>query len=174
MTSKTTKDSTSTRPTAGRPRMPKDYGMPASKTGLLDWSHLEARLSAARVYWVATSGPGGRPHVRPLDGLFVDGVLYVGGSPETRWARDLIANPHVAVHLDDGSDAVILEGEAELLHGVSPELARRLAAASNEKYPEYGMTEASYAGPGPFAIVPKVAFGWKNFPKDLTKFSFDD
>ena len=72
--------------------------------------------------------------MRPLDGLYVDGVLYVGGSPETRWPRP--ANPHVAVHLDDGSDAVILEGEAELLHGVSPELARRLAAASNEKYPE--------------------------------------
>ena len=56
------------------------------------------------VYWIATSGPGGVPRVSALDGLSVDGVLYVGGSPETRWARDLETNPLVAVHLDGGTD----------------------------------------------------------------------
>ena len=161
-------------PSADRPHIPAEYGIPASSKGLLDWAHAEERLRAAMVYWIATSGPDGTPHVRPLDGLWHAGVLYVGGSPETRWARDLEANPRVAVHLDGGTDVVILEGEAELLeHGVGPELAVTLAELSNAKYPLYGMTPESYAGPGPFAIRPAVGFGWTHFPKDVTRFRFD-
>lgn len=160
-------------PLAERPRMPAGYGVPTTTTGLLAWSHVERRLAEATVYWLATSGPGGRPRVRPVDGLYLDGTLYVGGSPETRWARDLEANSQVAIHLDDGSDVVILEGTAELLEtGVGPELAVRLAALSNEKYPQYGVTPADYAGPGPYAIRPSVVFGWTSFPKDVTRFRF--
>ena len=48
-----------------------------------------------------------------------------------------------------------------------------LADLSNAKYPLYGMTPESYAGPGPFAIRPAVAFGWTDFPKDVTRFRFD-
>jgi Pyridoxamine 5'-phosphate oxidase len=160
-------------PTADRPRIPAEYGVPAGTKGLLDWGHAEERLRAATVYWIATSGPDETPRVRPVDGLWHDGVLYIGGSPETRWARDLQANPRVAVHLDGGTDVVILEGEAELLEkGVGPELAKTLADLSNAKYPQYGMTPEMYAGPGPFAIRPTVGFGWTDFPKDVTRFHF--
>ena len=72
---------TATTPTADRPLIPKEYGIPATTTGLLEWTHLDERLAKATVYWLATSGPGGVPRVRPLDGLWHDGVLYVGGSP---------------------------------------------------------------------------------------------
>lgn len=131
-------------------------------------------MRAATVYWVATSGPGGIPRVRPVDGLWHAGVLYIGGSPETRWSRDLESNPQVAVHLDGGSDVVILEGTAEILeHGVAPELAVTLAALSNAKYPQYGMTPEMYTRPGPIAIRPGLGFGWTDFPKDVTRFRFD-
>lgn len=168
----TSRTSATPSPVADRPRLPREYGVPASKDGLLDWPSVAERLARSRVYWVATSGPGGRPRVRPVDGLVVDGVLYVGGSPQTRWVRDLEANPQVSVHLDDGSDVVILEGEATRLHPVEPEMAKRLAAASNEKYPEYGMTEEAYRGLGPFAIRPRIALAWRSFPKDVTRFRF--
>ena len=80
----------------------------------------------------------------------MDGVLYVGGSPETRWVRDIADNPQVSVHLDGGSDVAILEGEAEILeHGVPRPVAEQLAAMAEAKYPQYGMTADSYAGPGP-------------------------
>lgn len=161
-------------PTADRPRIPAEYRIPRSTKGLLDWAHVDERLRAATVYWIATSGPGGTPRVRPLDGLWHEGALYVGGSPETRWARDIQANPRVSVHLDGGLDVVILEGEAELLeHGVEPELAVTLAELSNAKYPQYGMTPEMYTGPGPFAFRPRVAFAWTSFPKDVTRFRFD-
>lgn len=80
----------------------------------------------------------------------------------------------MAVHLDDGSDAVILEGKAELLeHGVDADLAVTLATLSNAKYPQYGMTPEMYRGPGPFAIRARLAFGWTSFPRDVTRFRFD-
>jgi Pyridoxamine 5'-phosphate oxidase len=162
-------------PHADRPRMPKEYGVPKSPKGLLPWSHVEERLAEATVYWVSTSGPGGKARVRPVDGIYVDGVLYVGGSPETRWVRDIAANPQVAVHLDGGMDAVILEGDAKMLEaGVAPDLAERLAAESNRKYPQYGMTAENYRGPGPYAIRPRFALAWTAFPKDVTRFRFDE
>ena len=160
-------------PIADRPRMPRGYGVPKSTKGLLGWAVVERRLQEARVYWVATGGPDGQPRVRPLDGLYVDGALYVGGSPETRWVRDLEGNPKVSVHLDGGYDVAILEGTAQVLNGVPVETARRLAAASTEKYPQYGMTEASYAGPGPIEIRFLRGFAWQDFPKDVTRFRFE-
>jgi hypothetical protein len=162
-------------PIADRPIIPRDYGIPRSTDGLLAWDHVDERLAAATVYWLATSGPGGVPRVRPLDGLWHAGVLYVGGSPATRWARDLATNSHVAVHLDDGSDVVILEGEAELLEdGVDHDTATTLTAMSNAKYPQYGMTIDMYEqGPGPYAIRPRRAFGWTSFPADVTRYRWD-
>jgi nitroimidazol reductase NimA-like FMN-containing flavoprotein (pyridoxamine 5'-phosphate oxidase superfamily) len=147
--------------------------MPKTAKGLMAWDRVEARLVEAKVYWLATSGPGGRPRIRPVDGLWVDLALYVGGSPETRWIRDLEANPQVSVHLDGGYDVVILEGEAEhLVDGVDHDLAVRLAAASNAKYPEYGMKASDYEEPGVRVIRPLVAFAWASFPKDVTRFRF--
>lgn len=169
----TTTVSATLQPIAERPRIPADYGMPKTTDGLLAWADVEVRLRDTRVVWLATAGPDGRPRVRPVDALFVDGRLYVGGSPETRWARDLEANPEVSAHLD-GDDVVIVEGVATVLeHGVGPELAEKLASESKRKFPEYGMTAESYrAGPGPFEIRPRAVFAWKAFPKDLTKFRF--
>lgn len=163
-------------PVADRPIFPRDYGIPETDAGLLDWSHLDTRLGGATVYWIATASADAIPHVRPVDGLWLEGRLYVGGSPETRWVRDLLENPRAAVHLDDGWDAAILECAVRpLAEGMDRPLAERLAAASNAKYPQYGMTAASYLGTGAggFVLVPVRAFGWTAFPTDVTRFRFD-
>ena len=134
------------------PEMPAEYGI-GKATDHVDWSHVEERLNADRVYWIATVSASGRPRVRPVDGMYLDGVLYVGGALETQWVRELAANPQVSIHLDGGDDVVIVDGEAEILNGVDAELAAKLAAVSNAKFPEYGMTADSYGGPGPIAIT---------------------
>jgi nitroimidazol reductase NimA-like FMN-containing flavoprotein (pyridoxamine 5'-phosphate oxidase superfamily) len=157
-------------PRVDRPDIPAEYGL-ANATGHVEWAHIEERLDAARVYWIVTVGPTGRPRVRPVDGMYIDGVIYVGGSPGTRWIQELAANPQVAIHLD-GPDVVIVDGGAEVLEANSDEFAERLAAASRAKYPEYGMTPASFKGPGPVAITPRKVIAWTDFMRDPTRFTF--
>jgi hypothetical protein len=95
-------------------------------------------MRAASNYWLATVGPDGRPHARPVDGVWVDGALCVGGLPETRWVRNLMANPLVSVNLSSEAEAIILEGIAELVTEAShPLAAPSMAAASKAKSPQY-------------------------------------
>jgi nitroimidazol reductase NimA-like FMN-containing flavoprotein (pyridoxamine 5'-phosphate oxidase superfamily) len=166
-------DTTTDRPPiVDRPAIPAEYGVKRAKD-FVDWSHVERRLREARVYWVATAGTGRQPHVRPVDGLYHDGVVYVGGSLETRWIRDLIENHLVTVHLDGTDDVVIVEGEAEILDGVSEKLAQQLAEASNAKF-GYGMTTDSFrTGPGPVAIRPRKVLAWTEFMSNPTRFRFE-
>lgn len=159
-------------PSIDRPEIPAEYGT-SKATRHVDWGHVEDRLTRDRVYWIATVGPGGRPRVRPIDGLYLDRVIYVGGSPETRWVRELATNPHASVHLDDVDDVVIVEGDAELLRAVSDELAERLAGASNAKFPEYGMTAEFYKTNGAIAIRLRKVISWTDISKDPTRFRFD-
>ena len=158
-------------PRIDRPEIPAEYGT-SKATEHVDWGHVEDRLTADRVYWVATVGPDGRPRVRPIDGLYVDGVIYVGGSHATRWVREVKANAHVSVHLDGLDEVVIVEGDAEVLTGVEDELAGRLAAASNAKFPEYRMTAAFYRSNGAIAIRPRKVIAWTDISKDPTRFRF--
>ena len=159
-------------PRIDRPEIPSDYGVDKA-TGHVDWSHVEERLNADRVYWIATVGPTARPRVRPVDGMYLEGVIYVGGELSARWIRELGANPHVSVHLDGTDDVVIVDGEAQILDGLDDEHAEKLAAVSQRKFPEYGMTAASFRGPGPIAITPRKVVAWTNFMRDPTRFTFD-
>lgn len=156
----------------GRPDIPAAYGS-ARATEYVDWERVEARLANDRVYWIATSGPGGRPRVRPIDGLYVDGTLYVGGSPATRWVREVTANPHVAIHLDGVAHVVIVDGEADILASVDDRLAERLAAASRAKYPEYEMTSDVYRARGAIAVRLRKVVTWTDIARDPTRFQFD-
>ncbi|HEX9259456.1 MAG TPA: hypothetical protein VF855_07950 [Acidimicrobiales bacterium] len=75
-----------------------------------EWAGVEARISAAELYWlVATPRSGLPPHPRPVWGVFEEGQLHLSiGSPTIR--RDIDAAPLVAVHLEDALDVVLLEG----------------------------------------------------------------
>lgn len=158
-------------PRIERPAIPPEYGASRAST-FVEWSHVEDRLTGDRAYWIVTVGNTGRPSVRPVDGLFVDGALYVGGSPETRWIRDLRANPEMAVHLDGLDDVIIVEGSVEVLDRMDDDLAERLAAASNAKDPEYGVTADLYRR-GAIRIRPRTVVSWTDISKDPTRFRFE-
>ena len=150
-----------------RPAIPAEYGVKRAKEWV-DWSHVEERLAADRVYWVATVGPSGRPRVRPVDGLYVDRRLWIGGSPKTRWVQDIAANPNVSVHLGSTDDVIIVEGRAEMLRGIDPETAERLASASAAKF-GYGMAAEDYQR-GAIAVRPRKVIAWTDFMKNPTRF----
>ena len=160
-------------PRVDRPAIPPEYGT-SKATEYLDWSHVEDRFNADRVYWLVTVAPDGRPRVRPVDGLFMDGVIYVGGSPKTRWVRDVLLNPKVAIHLDGVDSVLTLDGDVEVLTELDDELAERIAAASKAKFPEYGMTAAFYKKNGAIAIRPRTVIAWTDITRDPTRFRFDD
>jgi general stress protein 26 len=162
---------TAVEPRVDRPRIPAAYGTGAA-TEHVAWSDVEERLTAATVYWIATVSAEGRPRVRPVDGVYVDGAVYVGGSPETRWVQDIAGNTNVAIHLDGADHVVILEGEAERLTSMDRRRAERLAEASNAKFPQYNQTPEVYEASGAIAIVPRKVVAWSDISRDPTRFRF--
>jgi hypothetical protein len=163
-----------TGPKAGRPKFPEGYGIPKDTKGVLPWIWVEERMAKAKNYWVATTRPDGRPHTRPVDGVWVEGALCFGGAPTSRWNRNLESNAAITVHLGSEMDVVILEGTAEwVTDGKNPIVAPMLAE-SKRKYPEY------YGGGGtppfrPFWLLrPRVAYAWTlaKFPASATRWEF--
>jgi nitroimidazol reductase NimA-like FMN-containing flavoprotein (pyridoxamine 5'-phosphate oxidase superfamily) len=160
---------------AERPIMPHDYGVPQTVEGTLPWSFVDERMRAAANYWIATVRPDGRPHVMPVWGAWLDGNLYIEGSPETIRHRNLAGNPNVVAHLEDGKEAVIVEGTAEAVAKPPRELGQRLSVQMKEKY-----APAGYA-PGPeqwdngglYVIRPRKVFAWTQFPQNTTRWRFD-
>ena len=51
------------------------------------WAEALRRFEEADVYWVVTVRPEGGPHVTPLFGAVVDGVLYFFTGPAEQKAR---------------------------------------------------------------------------------------
>jgi hypothetical protein len=154
-------------PIASRPKIPAEYGVPKHNKGLLSWSHVVDRMTQALHYWVCTVSPDRRPHVTPVDGLWLANRLYFGGSPKTRWNRDLAVNPAVSIHLDSSDEVVIMHGEA-YLRTPDQALAVQLSEASQEKY-GYAPRPEEYAASGVHVFQPRVVFVWKQFPRDVTR-----
>jgi nitroimidazol reductase NimA-like FMN-containing flavoprotein (pyridoxamine 5'-phosphate oxidase superfamily) len=151
-----------------RPYAP-GYGIPADREGMLSWGHLDERMAAARNYWVSTTRPDGRPHATPVWGVWVDGTFYFGVGPDSRKARNLAGNANVAVHLESGEDVVILEGRAEKIADLAPDLVERLFAASVAKY-----GTGSRDVEGSYAVRPRVALAWtEGGPRTFTRWTFD-
>lgn len=99
-------------------------------------------------------------HVTPLWGVWVDGALYFDGHPRTRWGRNLAANLNVCIHLESGSDVVMLEGLAEDIT-TDEALGARIADAWTAKY---GRLTPDPVGSGMFRMRPSVARGWSHEP----------
>ena len=162
------------RPVVGRPEIPDGYGIPEDNKDLLPWSYVQEQMNAARNYWVCTVRPDGRPHVTPVWGVWIDDVLYIEGSLETRRAQNLRANPAVAVHLESGTDVVIIEGEAREVPKPDSALGQRLSEKYRDKYAAMGYAPGpdAWDNGGLFAVHPKTVLAWTKFPQDTTRFQF--
>ena len=164
-------------PHASRPRTPgPGYGVPEGDEGLLPWSSVTERLQEARTYWIATATPEGRPHAVPTWGVWVDGLFYTEGGG--RKVRNLRANPAVVVHLESGTEVVIVEGEAAEISKPERALFARIDAAYAAKYGYKpsdnlsGPDDVPYLEGGLFAVRPRVVFAWTRFPEDVTRYTF--
>lgn len=161
-------------PTATPARFPSQYGQTAETlTDLLEWGEVADRIAASPNYWLATTTDDGRPHQRPVDGVFVDATLAFGGSPATRWVRNLQQRHAVSVSLPDDDHAVILEGDVGLVTDENLPIAQLVRAANATKYPQYHTDDAAFR---PFwALQPRCVYAWTltGFPNRATRFDFE-
>jgi PPOX class probable F420-dependent enzyme len=151
--------------------MPESYGLRPAAAGLLPWGGVTERLAAARNYWVATTRPDGRPHAVPVWGLWLDGAFYFGTERRSLKARNLAANPAVAVHLESGDDAVMLEGAAAEVTDPA-----RLARFDEAYVAKYAVRMRDIPGElSVWAVRPRVALAWqeKDFPGTATRFTLE-
>jgi len=160
-------------PRADRPHVP-GYGIPRTTNGMLPWSWCVERLEAAEIYWLATADGKGTPHLNPIWGAWVDCRWYVEGGPN-RWQRNLQANPQMAIHVEstDG-DVVIVEGRAREQVAPAAELAERILGGYAKYRKIYEADPANWAKGGLWELHPVTAFAWTTFPKDMTRYRFED
>jgi hypothetical protein len=156
-------------PVVEKPDIPPEYGNPTQR---LEWPDVERKLASASVYWIASTRPDGRPHVIPRDGMWLEGGLYYGGSPETVHYRNITNNPNVVVHVGDGQEAVIVEGAVEV-EKPTREMAQRLSDESFAKYPQYGRLDPSLYMGGVSVLRPRRVLAWTNFTENATRFRFE-
>jgi general stress protein 26 len=104
--------------------------------GPTTWDDVLGRLAAAELYWLTTVRADGRPHVTPLVGVVMDGVPHFVTGPDEQKARNLEANPNVALTTGvntwaDGTD-VVVEGTAVRLTDAGT--LQAIAGAYDAKY----------------------------------------
>jgi nitroimidazol reductase NimA-like FMN-containing flavoprotein (pyridoxamine 5'-phosphate oxidase superfamily) len=141
----------------------------ASPTG---WAQARADLRDAQVYWLSTVRPGGRPHVTPLVGIWLDGAFYFCTGSTERKAKNLAQNPHCVLttghnRLDDSLDLVV-EGEAATVDNEAE--LRSVADTYESKYgPRFTAPEGTWFGLGDairrgdalvYRVAPCTAFGF--------------
>jgi Pyridoxamine 5'-phosphate oxidase len=120
----------------------------------LPWSWATARLTEAHNYWIATTRSDGRPHSRPVWGIWLEGAFYF--STGSLAAQHLATNPAITIHLESGSEVVIIEGVAQTVSDVP--LVERVVGLYNQKY--HWDIDPNHL-PGPFyAVRSQLAFGW--------------
>jgi len=127
------------------------YGATSDRVSLA-WPWVEQQLSDAGTYWVVARNRG-HPHPRPVWGIWSREQLHLSiGTPALR--RTLREDPAVTVHLDSGTDVVIVEGLLIPAAATSSELIQ----AYNQKY-DWDYQASQY---GDFATVqPQKVLAWR-------------
>lgn len=106
----------------------------------------------------------------PVWGMWFEGAFYFGTDAKSRKARNLALSPNIAVHLESGDDAVILEGIAERV--TDSGFLERFSDAYKVKY-EY-RPDLNDPVTATYMLVPRVVFAWResNFPEAATRWVF--
>jgi len=144
----------------------------------LPWSRARRQLVAEtkrpykaqeqRRSWIATTGPGGRPHLTGVGALWADDKFYVVSGPRTRKSQNLARNRRcvIAVNLDDLD--LVVEGSARRVTDKQTltRLAKRYNAQGWPARVDKDAFTADFSAPSAgrppwylYEIRPKTAFG---------------
>jgi Pyridoxamine 5'-phosphate oxidase len=157
-------------PQPDRPQMPEVYGIgrDGSTAGeKLPWAKVEDWLRDSRNYWICTTRADGRPHAKPVWGIWMGGMVVFSTAPASVTGRNLRRDPRLAIHLESGDEVAILEGLAERL---ADDMFQRYVDAYEAKY-DY---RPPPTGEPPWALGPEKVLSWTEaeFPSTATRWSF--
>lgn len=115
------------------------------------WSVPLRQLEAgeAQRFWLATSGPGGRPHLSGLGARWLDGRLYFVSGAGTAKSRNLVRYPVCAISAELPDLDLTLKGRAERVTD-QPTVERLAAHWASTGWPARagtGVIEADYSAP---------------------------
>lgn len=127
------------------------YGAPVAHEPLA-WQWVEGRLREVGTVWVMAVS-NGYPHPRPVWGVWHRDLMHLSiGTPSIR--RQLEIDPRLTVHLDSGTDVVIIEGRAVAVS----ETAADVLEAYDAKY-DWAYDAAQY---GQLTeLHPETVFAWR-------------
>jgi Pyridoxamine 5'-phosphate oxidase len=123
-----------------------------------------------RTCWLATTRPGGQPHLMPVIGFWIDGAMHVIAGEGTRKARNIAADGRCVIATTSTtlpSLDLIVEGQAEALTDEG-EVQRVVDFLGGKNWPleaegnKVSGPHAPTAGPPPYTIyriVPTRVFG---------------
>jgi hypothetical protein len=137
----------------------------------ITWTHAREKLVREKVYWVSTASLRSLPHSAPVWGIWKENRFYFETDPYSVKARNLSKNPEIVVHLQDGMDTVIIEGEARrertgrVLNGLRKDYARKY-----QYTPDWSSARDQIV----FRVEPRIVHAWKapRMHRNLVKFVF--
>jgi hypothetical protein len=119
--------------------------------------------------WLTTIAPDGRPHVRPIGTLWIDGVTYFSSGPKARKALNIARDQRCVVSMATVPFDLVFEGTAARVADAD-ELERVARGFADEGWPATardGALWAEYsapsAGPAPwhaYRFVPDRVFAF--------------
>jgi hypothetical protein len=158
----------------------------AADAAPIDWDEAGRLFAAERSYWVATNSDDGRPHVRPVLAVLVDGRIYSTTNPAARKGRNLTSRPSAALTARAPAMDIVIEGPIAWID--DPQRLRRIGEAYQDKYgwpvTVAGNTfNAPYAAPTAghppyrvYELIPAVAYAFgtgNNLGERSTRFRFN-
>ena len=132
------------------------------------WADALTQLEAAKIFWLTTVRPDGRPHVTPLIAVWVDDALVFCTGESERKAHNLAKNPNCILTTgcnayDTGLD-LVLEGTVAPV--VEEQALRAIADRYRTKYGwEFTVRDRRLLGSEGniamvYAVEPTVVFGF--------------
>ena len=155
-------------PEPTRPTVP-GYEFSTKTTDLLPWKWAIKRLKKSRQYWIATTRPGGSPHLMIIWGLWFEDSFWFSTGAKSRKARNIAENPRCVIGTDDAAKAVILEGTVELIDTQHPEF-KNFARTYEKKY-KWDLREMVHVI---YRLRPSMGFGLyeRKFDQTATRWAF--
>ena len=65
-----------------RPQIP-EYGISEENKDILTWDNVNDWMEQSKSYWIATTKFDGKPHSRPIWGIWYEKIFYFGGGQKT-------------------------------------------------------------------------------------------